>query len=71
MGLCRERLLNNGFPSFFKEGTDFMRSIKSGVVKLRFNFFYHPGETFKRPLVFEALQYCSYWGLLLMITFFM
>ncbi len=34
MALCN-RLVK--FPLLFKEGTDFMRSIKSGVVKLRFS----------------------------------
>ncbi len=51
MALCY-RLVK--FPRLFKEGTDFMRSIKSGVVKLRFNFSNTPRDTFKRPLGFRS-----------------
>ena len=54
MDQCKERLHDNGFPSFFKEGTDFMRSIKSGVVKRRFGFFKHSGDIFKCTLVLEV-----------------
>ncbi len=57
MAICN-RLVK--LPLLFKEGTDFMRSIKSGVVKLRFNFFYLPCDTFKRSLVFEAQQLYFY-----------
>ena len=48
------------FPRLFKEGTDFMRSIKSGVVKLRFNFFQHSGNIFKHILVLEVPWFNSW-----------
>ncbi len=54
MGLCNERLCDKGFPSFFKEGTDYMRSIKSGVVKSRFSFFQHSGDVFKNHLYWKS-----------------
>ena len=38
----RMNAVSNRFPRLFKEGTDFMRSIKSGVVKLWLINFPHP-----------------------------